>query len=79
MGHRRFLPDDHVFRKNKKDFDGKTEYGTVRKGFDAFSRVENLNNPLGKRARDEKGVVWKKKSQFFGTCLTGGIYKLDTA
>jgi len=65
MGHRRFLPANHEYRRNKKDFNGCVEKGTVRKNFDAYSRVENLNNVLGKRTRVEKGAIWKKRSIFW--------------
>ncbi|KAD6454288.1 hypothetical protein E3N88_08994 [Mikania micrantha] len=65
MGHRRFLPTSHVYRKKKDEFDGNTEHRTMRKRFDAFSRVENLNVVLGKRTRAQKDVIWKKKSIFW--------------
>ncbi|KAD3338451.1 hypothetical protein E3N88_33972 [Mikania micrantha] len=65
MGHRRFLPTNHIYRKKKDEFDGNTEERTMRKRFDAFSRVENLNIVLGKRTRAEKGSIWKKKSIFW--------------
>ncbi|KAD6796350.1 hypothetical protein E3N88_07246 [Mikania micrantha] len=65
MGHRRFLPTSHVYRKKKDEFDGNTEHRTMRKRFDAFSRVENLNIVLGKRTRAQKDVIWKKKSIFW--------------
>ncbi|KAD6795050.1 hypothetical protein E3N88_05946 [Mikania micrantha] len=66
MGHRRFLPTSHVYRKKKDEFDGNTEHRTMRKQFDAFSRVENLNVVLGKRTRAQKDVIWKKKINLLG-------------
>ncbi|KAK9049104.1 hypothetical protein SSX86_031930 [Deinandra increscens subsp. villosa] len=65
MGHRRFLPLDHVYREKKKEFNGETEHRPIRKEFDAYSRVENLNTVLGKRSRGEKGGIWKKRSIFW--------------
>ena len=31
MGHRRFLPIDHIFRRDKKSFDGKEEHRAAHK------------------------------------------------
>ena len=31
MGHRRFLPIDHIFRRDKKSFDGKEEHRAAPK------------------------------------------------
>ncbi|KAD7117110.1 hypothetical protein E3N88_04378 [Mikania micrantha] len=61
-GHRRFLPAGHSYRKKKDEFDGNTEHRTMRKRFDAFSRVENLNIVLGKRTRSKNESIWKKRS-----------------
>ncbi|XP_035841400.1 uncharacterized protein LOC118488249 [Helianthus annuus] len=57
MGHRRFLPINHIYWNKALEFDGKPEHGKVRKQFDAFSKVRNLNVELG------KNLVW---SQAFG-------------
>ncbi|XP_022003250.1 uncharacterized protein LOC110900686 [Helianthus annuus] len=65
MGHRRFLPKGHSFRKKREEFNGEIETGTMRTRFDAFSRVENLNTVLGKRSRDKSGINWKRKSIFW--------------
>ncbi|KAD2804018.1 hypothetical protein E3N88_37395 [Mikania micrantha] len=62
MGHRRFLPPNHRYRRKTKEFDGKTELRRVRKGFDAFSRVENMKTVLGKRSRTEIRGNWRKRS-----------------
>ncbi|KAJ0856260.1 putative Transposase-associated domain-containing protein [Helianthus annuus] len=64
MGHRRFLPINHLYRNKALEFDGKPEHGKVRKQFDAFSKVRNLNVELGKKSRLEPGI-WKKKSIFW--------------
>ncbi|XP_022002359.1 uncharacterized protein LOC110899776 [Helianthus annuus] len=65
MGHRRFLPQGHNYRNKKEEFDGTVEDRSVRKRFNAFSRVEKLNVVLGKRNRVEKDAIWKKKSIFW--------------
>ncbi|XP_035841547.1 uncharacterized protein LOC110933931 [Helianthus annuus] len=65
MGHRRFLPKGHSFRKKKEEFNGEIETGTMRTRFDAFARVENLNTVLGKRSRDKSEINWKRKSIFW--------------
>jgi hypothetical protein len=65
MGHRRFLPKGHRYRKNTIEFDGTVEIRTMRTRFDAFSRVENVNVVLGKRFRIDKDALWKKRSIFF--------------
>ncbi|XP_022032180.1 uncharacterized protein LOC110933258 [Helianthus annuus] len=65
MGHRRFLPQGHNYRNKKEEFDGTVEDCSVRKRFNAFSRVEKLNVVLGKRNRVEKEAIWKKKSIFW--------------
>ncbi|KAK1417966.1 hypothetical protein QVD17_27102 [Tagetes erecta] len=65
MGHRRFLPSDHKYRKKKKEFNGEVEEGIARKHFDAFSRVKKLDKVVGKRKQAEKGAIWKKRSIFW--------------
>ncbi|XP_022032115.1 uncharacterized protein LOC110933189 [Helianthus annuus] len=65
MGHRRFLPRDHHYRRLTEEFDGNEELGRARKSFDAFSRVENMNTILGKRSRTEQRDNWKKRSIFW--------------
>ena len=78
MGHRRFLPTDHPFRKLKKVFNGKQEWNeppTTLSGEEIFEMVENIETKFGKikvkkRKRDDgdEDVVkklFKKKSIFF--------------
>ncbi|KAK9049567.1 hypothetical protein SSX86_031464 [Deinandra increscens subsp. villosa] len=78
MGHQKFLPRGHIFRDKEDEFDGTTEDKTMRKRFDAFSRVENLKTVLGKRNRGankgrgvdkehgvDNGTIWKKRSIFW--------------
>ncbi|XP_022032165.1 uncharacterized protein LOC110933243 [Helianthus annuus] len=84
MGHRRFLPDGHIYREKKEEFDGSTELRKIRKRFDAFSRVKNLKTVLGKKTVSGKKLCWEKElalrkvlfgktSQSFGNYLTGNI------
>ncbi|XP_023748116.1 uncharacterized protein LOC111896343 [Lactuca sativa] len=51
MGHRRFLPKTHVYRKKGDLFDGKTENRDMPEPMDGkttFSRVQNLDIQFGK-------------------------------
>ncbi|CAH9081953.1 unnamed protein product [Cuscuta epithymum] len=77
MGHRRWLPHNHVWRRNKKSFDGKTEFrAKPRKlsGEEILSQVHNIqfkrfgkhpSNPDKKRKRTVEQRNWTKKSIFF--------------
>ncbi|CAA7036364.1 unnamed protein product [Microthlaspi erraticum] len=76
MGHRRFLPENHMFRKDKQHFDGFTETrlppitlsGTV-----ILEQLEGLVVTLGKkvdlvgrkRGRADEVLQWRKRSIFF--------------
>ena len=75
MGHRRFLPSSHSWRKSKK-FNGKTEHGVAPielSGDDILLQLENLNDvKFGKhpsrkkkRKRSPNELNWTKKSIFF--------------
>jgi len=73
MGHRRYLPHDHCWRKSRK-FDGKTEYGMSHKdlsGEDVLHQLESINVTLGKhpnnkkRKRNPEELNWTKRSIFF--------------
>ena len=70
MGHRRFLPTNHRWRKNVKLFDGKTEFRPPPKplsGEEALLQVNNIEPVIfgkgKKRKRDPSN--WSKKSIFF--------------
>ena len=76
MGHRRFLPKGHRFRRKTIEFHGSIQIRTMRKQFDAFSRVASINVVLGKKIVLIKMPFGKKKSIFFN-CLTGDIWMLD--
>ncbi|XP_024046554.1 uncharacterized protein LOC127900287 [Citrus sinensis] len=52
MGHRRFLPLDHLFRKLKKVFNGKQEWNEPPKtlsGEEIFNMVEDIDIKFGKK------------------------------
>lgn len=50
-GHRRFLPDDHPFRSQKKAFNGEQEWGTAPEpmtGEEIYEEVKCIENSWGK-------------------------------
>nr|XP_018633273.1 uncharacterized protein LOC108948548 [Nicotiana tomentosiformis] len=68
MGHRAFLPHDHLFRKDKKSFNGKEEHKAMPiplSGVDVLEKLREFNNVFGKgqkkRPRHNDGP-WKKRS-----------------
>ena len=68
MGHRRFLPINHSYRKKKKEFKGNTELGVARRPLDGkgvFMRVKNLKVVFEKCANAPPKNIWKKKSIFW--------------
>ena len=79
MGHRRFLPSNHSWRKSKK-FNGKTEHEVAPielSGDDILLQLKNLNDvkfgkhpSSKKRKRSPNELNWTKKSIFF-ICLIG--------
>ncbi|XP_073221529.1 uncharacterized protein [Cicer arietinum] len=57
MGHRAFLPMDHKYRSNARDFNGRTENRPppeLLKGEDIFDLLEGFNNAFGKTKDYEK-------------------------
>jgi hypothetical protein len=63
MGHRRWLPEDHIWRKNKRACDGTEEMGhppTVPSGDEIMGQLQGF----AERPRLE-GDGWKKRSIFF--------------
>ncbi|XP_076890042.1 uncharacterized protein LOC143541002 [Bidens hawaiensis] len=48
------LPCDHIYREKEKEFDGSAEHELIRKQFDAFDLVKNINTVLGKRIHGKK-------------------------
>ncbi|WMV23690.1 hypothetical protein MTR67_017075 [Solanum verrucosum] len=76
MGHRRFLPLNHKWRKDKKSFDGTTEWRlppNTLSGDDILDQVADLdglpltNDPKKKIkvSHEKRGDNWNKKSIFF--------------
>jgi hypothetical protein len=70
MGHRRFLPKDHPYRRNRKDFNGTIEKRLAPKYRDGPGILRELNKlkvVLGKGGNTvvvPNGSVWKKKMIF---------------
>nr|AAM18163.1 Putative transposase [Oryza sativa Japonica Group]AAP52758.1 transposon protein, putative, CACTA, En/Spm sub-class [Oryza sativa Japonica Group] len=71
MGHRRWLPLRHTFRRKKKIFNGKRELQPAPKdlsGDEIHNMVKDISNEFGKKRKrsktKEKGM-WKKKSIFW--------------
>ena len=73
-GHRRFLPRNHPYRKQKKAFDGKQEFRSppqILTGEEILKKINRICNSWGKkkvnRGKSEINNTncWKKKSIFF--------------
>lgn len=79
MGHRRFLPKDHPYRRNKKEFDGTVEKRMppkYRDGHTILREVNRLEFILGKGGGAlavPEGSVWKKKIGFLETTLLASV------
>lgn len=70
MGHRRFLPYKHAFRKDKKSFDGTEEHERAPPrliGSDVLNELNGYEIKFGKLVKDNPGLPynWKKRSIFF--------------
>ena len=74
MGHRRFLPTNHSWRRNRRAFDGKVENTfapTPLTGEETLKQLQSLANVTfgkgEKRKRDhhQSSYNWRKKSIFF--------------
>ncbi|XP_047949378.1 uncharacterized protein LOC125195243 [Salvia hispanica] len=69
MGHRRFLPKEHEFRKNRRLFDGTVEYGEApqrQSGNMVMDELKDFTVKFGKQVKgNPKLFGWKKKSIFF--------------
>ncbi|RVW69554.1 hypothetical protein CK203_059352 [Vitis vinifera] len=73
-GHRRFLPCNHPFRKQKKAFNGKQEFSSPLQplsGEEILRKIDVISNSWGKN-KNSRGKLnvnitncWKKKSIFF--------------
>ncbi|KAA0046780.1 transposase [Cucumis melo var. makuwa] len=74
LGHRRFLARDHLYRRQKKSFNGKKELGTISEplsGEDVYLKLKDLESPKGNKIhknlsmnRSEK-ICWNMLSSFF--------------
>ena len=70
MGHHRFLPKDHPYHRNRKDFDGTTKKRLPPKYQDGpaiLREVNKLDVVLEKgdnAVAPPDGSVWKKKLVF---------------
>ena len=88
-GHRKYLPKDHKFRKQKKLFDGHEEHGQPPFplfGDEILRRVDSIPNEWGtnkrKRGKDDNMestlACWKKKLIFFNSNI-GALCMCDIA
>ncbi|VVA31182.1 PREDICTED: transposon, partial [Prunus dulcis] len=74
IGHRKWLPINHPYRRQRAAFNGKPEYGTPPEplhGEEVLRIVEDINYIWGSKnggsvgENDGDRVCWKKKSKFF--------------
>lgn len=70
MGHRRNLPSDHAFRKDKKSFDGTEELERQPRGLtgsDVLDELAGYDIKFGKLVKTNPDLPfnWKKRSIFF--------------
>ncbi|KAL4020803.1 hypothetical protein IC575_019590 [Cucumis melo] len=75
IGHRKFLPRHHPYRKQKKVFNGAQELELAPEplsGEEIFIQTSKYKHSFGKRTMNENnsemsssGTYWKKKSIFF--------------
>ncbi|KAI5335215.1 hypothetical protein L3X38_025348 [Prunus dulcis] len=74
IGHRKWLPINHPYQRQRAAFNGKPEYGTPPEplhGEEVLRIVEDINYIWGSKnggsvgENDGDRVCWKKKSKFF--------------
>ncbi|CAM8966364.1 unnamed protein product [Rhodiola kirilowii] len=68
MGHRRFLPRHHPYRRKKVAFNGDTEHGIEPQpcsGYEILEKIQNITNRFGKPSARTESAPWKKRSLFF--------------
>ncbi|CAN1129852.1 hypothetical protein LINPERHAP2_LOCUS5479 [Linum perenne] len=69
LGHRRFLPSRHVFRRYKKSFDNQQEFRPAPKplsGSDVLADLQGRQITFGKKSKNNHlPYAWKKRSIFF--------------
>ncbi|KAL0549112.1 hypothetical protein IC582_013592 [Cucumis melo] len=74
LGHRKFLPHNHPFRRQKKSFNGERELGSIPEplsGEVVFEKTKDLNfqrGKINKKTEHSKGSTkscWNRRSVFF--------------
>ncbi|KAL0560503.1 hypothetical protein IC582_000908 [Cucumis melo] len=74
LGHRKFLPHNHPFRRQKKSFNGQRELGSIPEplfGEVIFEKTKDLDfqrGKINKKRKHSKGSTkscWNRKSAFF--------------
>lgn len=80
MGHRRWLPEDHIFRKQAEFFDATEELRVApirANGSDVLNQLDRIQHTYGKQSKmkkrkkrsnegnDDSLIGWKKRSIFF--------------
>ncbi|CAM8938710.1 unnamed protein product [Rhodiola kirilowii] len=68
MGHRRFLPRFHPYRRKKAAFNGETEHAIEPQpssGYEILEKIQNITNRFGKPSARTESAPWKKRSIFF--------------
>lgn len=70
MGHRRYLPTDHAFRRDKNSFDGTEEQDRQPRGLrgqEVLDELDGVEIKFGKLVKSNPNLPfnWKKKSIFF--------------
>jgi hypothetical protein len=80
MGHRRYLPTEHLWRLNRRTFDGTEEFDSapnMPSGDEIIQQLDGVvfgDENAGKKRKQKKrkrgaansdDVLWKKKSMFF--------------
>lgn len=62
LGHRRFLPLTHPFRKRRKDFNNEPESNVMKKprsGEEVYDYLEGFTTKWGKEKKAKKEVIWR--------------------
>ncbi|CAM8914329.1 unnamed protein product [Rhodiola kirilowii] len=68
MGHRRFLPRHHPYRRKKGAFNGETKHGIEpqsNSGDEILHTIQNITNRFEKPNLRSESAPWKKRSIFF--------------
>ena len=70
LGHRRYLPQNHLYRRQRAAFNGEQELGQARQplsGEEVLSQQEQIKFEFGKEVRNSKKMYspWKEKFDFF--------------